>query len=126
VNCDEGIDHEWIVHIRTTFAKNLEGLVVAETGPVGTVRRQGVKAIHDGQDPSSKRNVRPGETRWIARAIPVFMMMSDYRDDRIGKANRRQQIGSDVSVTLHLAELCLSQTPRLVQDMFGDSQLAMS
>src|SRR5688572_4692782 len=52
------------------------------------------------------------------------MMVSYYRDDRIRKSNRRQQVSANVGVTLHFVEFGAGQFSRLVKNVLWDSELS--
>ena len=124
MHADECLDHQRLVHRAAARAQNLERLLVGQRGAIGTIGRQRVEAIDDRQDPRADRDVGAGDAAGIAAAVPVLVMTSHDRHDRIRKVDERQNVGADIDVPLHLLELGRRQFAGLVEDVLGYRQLA--
>ena len=92
--------------------------------PVRPIRRQRVETVDHREIREPIGIASPGETVRIAAAVPVLVMMPDDRRDREREADHREDVGADRRVALHDLVLGRSQAARLVEDMFGNRQLA--
>ena len=50
-------------------------------------------------------------------------MMSNNRNYWIRKSNGREEVGSQIGMLFHATKFSVGQTPRLVQNVLGDTQL---
>ena len=66
----------------------------------------------------------PGDAARVPGAVPVLVMAPHDRHDGIRKIDKRQNVGADIDMALHLLEFGLGQLARLVQDVFGHRELA--
>ena len=57
-------------------------------------------------------------------AVPALVMAQDQRRDRIGKRDRRDDVGADLRDDADLLELLRGERPRLREDVLGHGQLA--
>jgi hypothetical protein len=66
----ERFDDRRVVHRAAALRENLQGVAVVETRPVRTVRRQGVEAIHDGENSRADRNALAADAVGVSAAVP--------------------------------------------------------
>ena len=66
----------------------------------------------------------PLEPIRIPAAIPAFVVVPHDWGHRIRKIDALQDVGTNGGVVLHLLELSRGQRTGLVQNVFGDCQLA--
>ncbi len=66
----------------------------------------------------------PASPQRIAAAVPVLVVRAHDRHDGVGEVDRRQDVGADVDVQLHLLELGRRQLARLVEDVLRHRQFS--
>ncbi len=97
--------------------------LVAERRAIRPIRRQRVEAVDHRENPRANRNVGAGHAARIPGAIPVLVMAAHDRHDGVRKIDKRQDVGADIDVALHLLELGLGQLAGLVEDVLGHGEL---
>jgi hypothetical protein len=60
----------------------------------------------------------------ISGAIPAFVVTTDESDHLSQVHQRRQDLGTDSDMLLHVLELLFRQRPLFVQDLFPNADLA--
>jgi hypothetical protein len=102
---------------------DLERLLVWDGGSVGSLRRERIESVCDGDDPCPGRNLFADQAGGISGAVEALVMVADHRGQfRIlhGGDNR----GALVDVALDDLELRGSQNPLLVEHLERDPELA--
>src|SRR5262249_6776668 len=84
---DEGINDQWVVHPSTPFTQNLERLLIRQAWTIRAIRGQRIEAINHRQDARAERDIVAAEFRRVASAIPIFVMVPNDWNNRVGKAD---------------------------------------
>ena len=103
---DELLHDRGIVKGALPRSQDLHRALIAQPGPIGTIRRQRVEAIDDGQDACADRNFRADEAVGISAAVPLLVVMPHDGHDRVREIDRGQdpRIGSTAAdVAIHAA-----------------------
>ena len=124
VRRDEHVDDRRVVHGAAAFEEDRDRGLVRHARSIRAVRGQRIEAVHDRQDACADGYVRSPEPVGISRAVPVLVVVPHDRDDRIREVDRREDLGADRRVQLHLLELGGRQLARLVEDVLGHRDLA--
>src|SRR5689334_5547754 len=111
------VNDQWVVKRASAFEDCCKCFFVRKPRPVWPVRSERVKTIDDGQNSGTQRNICPGYSGRITISVPVFVMVSDDWNNGIWKLDRRQKVGADFGVELHLLEFRIRKFPRLVQNV---------
>ena len=91
---------------------------------VRTIGGERVVAVDDREDACAKRNCLRLETVRIAGAIPVLVVMPHDERERARERDRRQKIGANDDVLLHLVVFTRRQWPGLVQHAIGNAEFS--
>jgi hypothetical protein len=92
--------------------------------PVRSIRGQRVEAVHDREDARTDGDVGAADPIRVAGSVPVLVVVPDDRHDRIRKVDRREDLRADRRVQFHLLVFGRRQFSRLVEDVFGNRDLA--
>lgn len=83
--------------------------------PVGTVGCDRVEGVGHRDDPSSKRDRRPGKSVRVAGAVDPLVVMANHRGD-LGVSDHREHLRSARGVLLDRREFGLGERARAVED----------
>ena len=91
---------------------------------MGAVRSKRFVAIDNCQYSSAERYFLALQPARVSLAIPLFVMMFDYRNNLIGKLDVAQNIGADHRVNHHFGVLRRAELAGFAQDVFGDREFS--
>ena len=90
-------------------------------GPGGGER---IEDLDGSDDPGPERNGLAGEPVGIAEAVPPLVVAADEGDDFLQVDQRREDLGADEHVLLHVLVLLVGERALLVEDLLADPDLA--
>ena len=101
---EEGIDDSWVVHRAATIFDDLKRIIVCEPRPVRPVGRQRVEAIDNRENPRADGDISSLQASGIACAVPVFVMVTNYRNDWLRKIDGGEDVSTNRSMKFHPLE----------------------
>ena len=101
-----------------------EGLLCGACFFVRAFGSDGVVGVGDADDAGAERNVRAGEAVGIAGAVEELVMVKDDLLDAAEDAERLEDFCAEVDVGLHRLPLIGVERAALIEDGFGDADLA--
>src|SRR4030095_2329024 len=104
--------------VNTCAAQQQRGrFIYSHTAPERTVLPNRVEAINHREDSGSDRNLLALQSVWITVSIPLFVMVADDRNYRIGKIHAAEHLGANHGVNLHLLEFRGRKSTGLIQNV---------
>ncbi|MDQ6746429.1 MAG: hypothetical protein M3Z27_10510 [Actinomycetota bacterium] len=105
------------------LGEDVERLLVRTTRPVGTHRRNRVKGVRRGDDPSSERDLFAAQPVRIPLPVQALVMMQDDRGQLfVTKAGHH--LGAVHWVTFDEIELPVGEPVRLIENLRWNAELA--
>src|SRR4029453_13191301 len=112
------------VHRPPSLANYPQRLIRRECATVRPIRGERVETVDNREDPRADRSLLTAQPVGITASIPVLVMMSNDRHDWEREFDRRQNLRTNPGMLFHRLELGGSELVWLVENVFGNSQLA--
>ena len=103
---------------------HVERFIVRKRHLERPARNERVVDVGDGKDARGERNLLAGEAVRISRTVPALVVRLHDRAHFPREIEFAQHLGADHRMTLHQGPLFRRQSSRLVQDRWGDLELA--
>ncbi len=116
---DEQLDNVWIEMIAGAAQQKSDGFVARHAATERTVLSDRIETVDDRNDSRRDRNLFAFQSVGIAKSVPLLVMMTHDRRDRIREINATENLRAHSRVDLHLFKLSGGQPAGLVDDVRG-------